>query len=129
MKEEETHMNLKKTIQDWRVGQAVEVPAGADKKFDLVIEADDSNPNIEILVGEVGSDERVRVLVEINHGVPCLHLYADENGDDDAIIFFHKGKVILVPGRSDVGFERVSANDCPEYCESYFGGAMVAHQE
>lgn len=84
---------------DWRIPEGEEVEATERGRYTLNIEetAGDGNQLVLTITPEDKKNPGLEVLIEINRGVPCLHITNDIFGDTVLHLFSGKDGVAIVP--------------------------------
>lgn len=113
---------LRKTIQRWDVNGVEEKALPNEPQYNVVIKDAGSQIYIDVMPAGVRTDDvdaienfpQMSISLEINNGLPCIHLYGDIYGDLAQTIFAEpNGKLGVRPGDADHDVEKRPKNYQP----------------
>lgn len=112
---------INKVICRWDVANESIEALPNEPKYDLKIRSTDSQAFIDISPEGINTIEaleglpQLSLLIEVNQGLPCVHVYSDLHGEVVQTLFAgHDSKLIMRPGEAQRNSEIVSENFAPE---------------
>lgn len=102
--DDDTGLFYQMEVADWEIRDGVRETNDQDTPY--LIEIGDWHYGgifIKVIPKEAGRGETLDIAVEINKGVPCLHLYSGPNedaaGEQTCIVFVEQGDLFIYPDR------------------------------